>query len=208
MTDEQKYNLIARMLDAPDSLSDAELDIIASDDELIDILAISGKLKSACSAPLDINVEAEWARFRPRLKRRTFTLSRRWMRVAAIFLGAVFISAVAVRIVDFVFIPDTEPLVADAVQSSHHEAIVPKPLEHPIAPVEEATPPQQAIPRKTKKQRAAVKEEIDIDEYVRIQQAKIDNNIATLMEEIKEKENLALQRWHDNENETVITINI
>lgn len=208
MTDEQKYNLIARMLDAPDSLSDAELDIIASDDELIDILAISGKLKSACSAPLDINADAEWERFRPRLKRRTFTLSRRWMRVAAIFLGAVFISAVAVRIVDFVFTPDTEPLVADAVQSSHHEAIVPKPLEHPIAPVEEATPPQQAIPPKTKKQRAAVKEEIDIDEYVRIQQAKIDNNIATLMEEIKEKENLALQRWHDNENETVITINI
>lgn len=208
MTDEQKYNLIARMLDAPDSLSDAELDIIASDDELIDILAISGKLKSACSAPLDLNAEAEWERFRPRLKRRTFTLSRRWMRVAAIFLGAVFISAVAVRIVDFVFTSDSEPLVADAVQSSYHETIAPNPVEQTIAPVEEATPPQQATPPKTKKQKAVVKKEIDIDEYVRIQQAKIDNNIATLMEEIKEKENLALQRWHDDENETVITINI
>ncbi len=208
MTDEQKYNLIARMLDAPDSLSDAELDIIASDDELTDILAISGKLKNACSNPLDINAEAEWARFRPRLKRRTFMPSRRWMRVAAIFLGAVFISAVAVRIVDFVFTPDSQPLVADAVQSSYHETIEPQPVEPPTAPVEETTPPRQATLPKTKKRKAAVKREIDIDEYVRIQQAKIDNNIATLMEEVKVKENLALQRWEGNETESTITINI
>ena len=208
MTEEQKYNLIAKMLDNPATLTDDEIAIITADDELTGLLDMSARLKNAYAEPVIIDAEEEWKRFRPRLKRHTLMPSRRWMRVAAIILGVIFLSTLLVRLTDFVFPPGQSPLIADAVQSSHHDETVPMPTAEPAAPAEEETPPAKTTAKKSKKHNVAVKKEIDIDEYVRIRQAKIDNDIATMMEEIKAKENIALQQWQDNETETTITINI
>lgn len=211
MTDEKKYNLISKMLDAPETLTDDELDLIVSDDELIGMLDASAKLKAAYTVPANINAEEEWKRFRPRIKRLNRMPARWWMRAAAIFLGVIFLSALLVRLTGFVLTPGRQPFVADAEQAPQQErpaaGLVAEPVIPDKAPV--AAPTHVVSSTKmAKSHKRSVKKEIDIDEYVRIQQARIDNNIATLMEEIKEKENLALQRWHEDENETVITINI
>lgn len=65
MTEEQKEILIAKMLDAPASLSDMELDAILNDDELRDIYAASAALDSAYAAEAEFDMDAEWKRFCP-----------------------------------------------------------------------------------------------------------------------------------------------
>ena len=67
MTEEQKEILIAKMLDAPSSLSDVELDSILHDDELRDIYEASAALSSACIRQPEWDMKAEWNSFRPRI---------------------------------------------------------------------------------------------------------------------------------------------
>ena len=70
MTEEQKEILIAKMLDAPSSLSDVELDSILHDDELRDIYEASAALSSACIRQPEWDMKAEWNSFRPRIRRK------------------------------------------------------------------------------------------------------------------------------------------
>lgn len=198
MTEEQKEILIAKMLDAPASLSDMELDAISEDDELRDIYAASAALDSAYAAEQKFDMDAEWKRFSPRLRRKPDNM--RWfMRVAAIFLGVILASGVVVKIINTAFTHDPQPVIAKVEQVSkaperptlHEtlqaaESIDKTPVNHAIGhsskPVNTrhiakaevsmpATTPTQAEP------------EIDVDEYLRIQQARIDNELALQMAE-------------------------
>lgn len=115
MTDEQKEILIAKMLDAPSSLSDKELDAILHDDELRDIYEVSSAVSSAYAGQPELDMEDEWKRFRPRLRRKPTAM--RWaMRVAAIFLGVVLASGIAVRIIDLIYTHDRQPVIAKVDQ--------------------------------------------------------------------------------------------
>ena len=117
MTEEQKEILIAKMLDAPASLSDMELDAISDDDELRDIYAASAALDSAYAAEQEFDMDAEWKRFSPRLHRKPDKM--RWfMRVAAIFLGVIFASSIVVKIINTIFTHAPQPVIAKVEQVS------------------------------------------------------------------------------------------
>lgn len=191
MTDEQKEILIAKMLDAPSSLSDKELDAILHDDELRDLYEVSSAVSSAYAAQPELDMEDEWKRFRPRLRRKPTAM--RWaMRVAAIFLGVVLASGIAVRIIDRIYTHDRQPVIAKVdqlqelkpdlsiqqrPQTSSTDEMPQIEKSKPAVPATriakaEVTPAKASLPHE------APAIDIDIDEYLRIQQARIDNDLA------------------------------
>lgn len=196
MTDEQKDILIAKMMDAPSSLSDKELESILSDEELRDIFEMSAAVSGAYIDHPDFDMDKEWNMFRPKLRRKPMKM--RWaMRVAAIFLGVVFVGAIMVRIIDNAF--DAPRQIIAKVQDTQESAEI-KQIEEDIKsediPKEDdsqsliqrnntASSGQCASNAKTMKteQMEMPEEEMDIDEYLRIQQARIDNDLAMMAAE-------------------------
>ena len=113
MTEQDKDILIGKMLDSPSSLTDKELSMIRTDEELKDIYRISSALKGACMTRPEIDVEREWRQFRTRLLHKPSPL--RWMmRIAAIFLGVVLLSAVSVGIKNHVRTDNDRQVDAEA----------------------------------------------------------------------------------------------
>lgn len=192
MTEEKKEILIAKMLDTPSSLSDEELDLILNDDELCDIYSVSANISGACIRQPEFDMNAEWNKFRPRLRRKPTTMH--WiMRVAAIFLGVLFASSVVVKIIDSAFTYDQRPVIAKVEKSTaidneavvHHNIQVPKSEEEPEIKQRiernnsgsnrhltktETNHPGSTVPQD--------ESDIDVDEFLRIQEACIDNDLA------------------------------
>ncbi len=198
MTEEQKEILIAKMLDAPASLSDMELDAISDDDELRDIYAASAALDSAYAAKQEFDMDAEWKRFSPRLHRKPDKM--RWfMRVAAIFLGVILASGVAVKIINTTFTHAPQPVIAKVEQVSKAAERPTLHMPEQMSMTEIKTPRNHAVDHDSKHYNtrhlakaevtlpattpAQAEPEIDVDEYLRIQQARIDNELALQMAE-------------------------
>lgn len=191
MTQEDKDILMEKMLDPDASLTDAELDIILHDAELREIYDISSAVKSACVQPSAVDVEQEWRLFRHRIQPKP---SRwRWvMRVAAIFIGVVFVSGIVKVALDSILSEGDSAVVVDAT-----------PKKAPQSPAEEvegangvsglandaeasggavkAVPVRRRVPKAVQNEDTDQNvEEIDIDEYLRLEQARIDNDLALL----------------------------
>ncbi|MDE6547786.1 MAG: hypothetical protein K2L22_02190 [Muribaculaceae bacterium] len=199
MTEEQKDILIGKMIDSPSSLTDEELDMILTDDELKDIYKISSDVMGACMPQPEMDVEREWRLFRHRILSKPSPT--RWiMRVAAIFLGVMLASGILVKFTDYLLTDENKTIVAsdagkrvdlnDQVNGNNE-------IDHPMKdeePISEMLPIKAAIPdarpAKTKRISSAAKkveieeEEIDIDEYLRLQQSEIDQEIAVLNAEM------------------------
>ncbi len=204
MTEEQKEFLIAKMLNAPSSLSDEELDLLANDEELRDIYEMSSAVSSACRRPLNIDVEEEWKRFQPYIKPKPAPM-RLIIKVAAIFLGVILALAIVVKILDKSLTKEPQPVIVKSEQSVVPEqvAVVREPT-HDSSVEPEVTSPmtvkkKQVNKRKQKAKRAAVTEsveteevmppqDVNVDEFLRIQQARIDNDLALQTAKIIEEE--------------------
>lgn len=193
MTEEQKDILIAKMLDAPSSLSDKELESILSDEELRDIYEMSVAVSGAYIPQPDFDMADEWTRFRPNIHRKPMPM--RWaMRVAAIFLGVVLVAGVLVRVIDKMIdapratvakVQETQKSVEIKSNEENINANVVRKEEDSqslIPRSKETSSGQHMSPTKTmkKKQMELPEEEIDVDEYLRIQQSEIDWEIALL----------------------------
>ncbi|MDE5997315.1 MAG: hypothetical protein K2G77_03785, partial [Muribaculaceae bacterium] len=196
MTEKQKDILIAKMLDAPSSLSDKELASIMSDEELRDIYEMSAVVSCAYIDQPDFDMAKEWNRFRPNIRRKPMAM--RWaMQVAAIFLGVVFAGGVLVRIIDKV-LEESHPKIAKVQdvkksaeiksieENTEYEEILEKEDSQSLLPVNEAS----LSGRHTSKTKSVKsdemqlpEEDIDIDEYLRLQQARIDNDLALMTAE-------------------------
>ncbi|MBD5344579.1 MAG: hypothetical protein HDR90_06300 [Bacteroides sp.] len=173
MTDEQKEKLIAKMLDTPASLSDDELDGILRDPELLDLYEISAAVSNASIRQPDIDVNEEWTQFRGRIRREPLPLD--WiMRVAAIFLGVMFTAGILVKVIDYVFSQESAPVIAESEKNAEPEILIPKISDPPTENMENlavaAVTPDHPV--------ASPTDEIDIEEYLTIQQARIDNELA------------------------------
>ena len=173
MTDEQKEKLIAKMLDTPASLSDDELDGILRDPELLDLYEISAAVSNASIRQPDIDVNEEWTQFRGRIRRKPLPLD--WiMRVAAIFLGVMFTAGILVKVIDYVFSQESAPVIAESEKNAEPEILIPKISDPPTENRENlavaAVTPDHPV--------ASPTDEIDIEEYLTIQQARIDNELA------------------------------
>lgn len=201
MTEEQKDKLIAKMIDAPSSLTDEELDAILHDDELKDIYEMSSTVSGACILQPELDMEMEWKRFRPRIRRKPSYI--RWvMRVAAVFLGAALISGIWVKMNDLISTPDANPVIAKVDISKKSETVAPAidEMQEPrvqqksvaISSAEKrakSTPIQNHVKAKVDKPAETTPtDDIDIDEYLRIQQARIDNDLAMQSAVVYEEE--------------------
>ncbi|MDE5794887.1 MAG: hypothetical protein K2I08_09220 [Muribaculaceae bacterium] len=196
MTEEQKDILIAKMLDEPSSLSDKELESILIDEELRDIYEMSSALSGAYIDKPDFDMADEWNRFRPKIRRKPIPM--RWvMRIAAIFLGVVFVGGIMVRITDKV-LNEPQPKIAKVLKikkSAEIKSVEKYIKSDEIPQKEDSKSPipsnnavsscQHSLKTKTFKTRQIEmpEENIDIDEYLRIQQARIDNDLAMMAAE-------------------------
>lgn len=206
MTDEQKELLIAKMLESPSALSDEEIDAILHDDELREICEVQSSVSAAYHRLPEIDADEEWRRFRPRMRRKPSVICR-IMRVAAIFAGVVLMSGIMVKIIDTSFMSDDKPIIAKAKQpatpvndapaaETAQDSAVQR-EETPASTVRKGTAsaPKQylakaetAKPEKMKPAGEDEADDMDIDEYLRIQQARIDNELAIMAAtEITEK---------------------
>lgn len=224
MTEEKKEFLIAKMLDSPSSLSDEEMDVILHDDELKDIYEMSSAVSGACIRQPEINMTGEWERFRPRIRRKPSAM--RWvMRVAAIFLGVVVASGIGVTLTDYLLSSEEQPVIAK-VEEKHavtpDRISIPVAANEPVVKVEDGNQRKYVSAHKRHRAKAAVvaadtitaydsDDDEYIEQYLRVQQARIDNELAMMTaQEIREKYATVI-RMLDlvgvSDNPTIIAIN-
>lgn len=214
MTDEQKEFLIAKMLDAPSALSAEDLEAIEQDEELRDICQMSADLSSACIREPEMNMNEEWARFRQQLNRKR-SARRSALRIAAIFAGVLVVASVAVRIMNLESGSDSTPRTAKAepIQPTHSLS-TPTALAGPalMAQQNQPTTSPRHNPKRVRNAKARISpprvaetsqamNEIDVDEYLRIQQAIIDNELALQAAEMLTDELTAISLVSDSGSE-------
>ena len=190
MTQQEKDILIEKMLDPGGTLSAEELEIIFLDDELKDIYELSSAVRGACVQLPTIDLEREWSLFRHRILPRP----SRWkwtMRVAAIFLGVMFVSGIVRIAIDRILTEEKTVAIVKSKQQTtekfKQETSNPQNpiLENDDLPI--SAPPatrKAATPRRNIADMEVEEAEIDVDEYLRLQQARIDNDIAMIQAEL------------------------
>lgn len=205
MTEEQKEILLGRMVDNPAGLSSDDMAMIAGDEELRELYQLSADLKTACVKPPEIDEAKEWQRFRSRM--RVAGRRRRWsrmVRVAAIFLGVMLFSGVAVTLIDRqMLMPESTEIAAVPV-----DTVTVAPMQKEAAGpglIAEAAV-KDAVKDVVKDaggeaKRAGGKQstpsEPSIEEYLAVQQARIENEIATELAEAIKQQYLAEQEWNN-----------
>lgn len=198
MIEEDKHILIAKMIDDPHALTDAEINAILCDEELRQIYEVSSKVRGACLSLNHFNVEEEWQRFRPDgcLPSRRISTWRR-LRIAALFTGIVAVSAMILYVVDGTLQWEKRIGITACHQSpeSSYKTLKDNDVPDSVNPAAaEKSDKRKSSPNKKSyihpspscrnlisDQNEALElivEEIDVDEYLRIQQAKIDNDLA------------------------------
>lgn len=203
MTEEQKVALISKMLDAPSSLSDEETDAILRDEELRDMYETSSAVSSAFIRQPELDMDAEWMHFSRRLRRKP-TAMRRFVCIAAIFLGMMLVSGIVTMIVD-------DGPVAGRTAATARLQPIGHPGEQPVGQqperiveidvaVEAGTVAERNRLAQSSCRRAKadadtsmdvawrVEGEVDVEEFLRIQQARIDNDLAVLASEAYREE--------------------
>lgn len=205
MTEERKYILIEKMLDAPASLTDEELDMIANDDELKDIYEISSDVSGACvGGPAVVVDDEEWKRFRPRIARKPSPV-RRFMHVAAVLLCVMLVSGIVVRLTDRLLTQGGTDMLGNALidqagtvqeRDSTVNSVVTPP---PVVEVAGAKPriAYRSMARKAAMTEIDLPDDAEIEEYLRIQKARIDNDIAMLTAEMITEEYAAMRQSGD-----------
>lgn len=184
MTEEQKDILIAKMLDAPASMSDEELETIMHDGELVGLWEMSSAVSGAYRNHYQPDIEKEWTRFSRRLRRKPSPL-RLIAGIAAVFIGAALLTVAMITLSGGFSSENDTPLLAGIEQPASPdkpEIIEPKSLiPESIKDLKQQKDTEPDHVAETK--RIPVSEpaaDIDIDEYLRIQQARIENDLALI----------------------------
>lgn len=179
MTEEQKDILIAKMLEAPASLTAEELDAIMCDEELRDIYNVSVAVGNACIRQPEIDTAREWQRFRQRMTPRRHTGRSKLLIAVSVAVAILTLSGLLYTAMRQPSIDSVSPLLARAEQ--------PAPTTEPGTTCDEE---HSLIATEYEDTTEAATEEIDIqaiieltadtdiDEYLRLQQARIDNELA------------------------------
>lgn len=203
MTEEQKEILIAKMIDVPHSLSDEDLEAILTDDELREIYEVSSSVRGACIRQPEIDMPEEWKQFH-RLMHRRPTGMRRAMHAAAIFFGILLVAGIIGKMTNHFSATELQPSDAKMAQTAYQKNTLtiiqrPQPSDfhedskaNPIINETQTLVSSQHTAKtktpKTKGRQEPVETNIDIDEYLRIQQARIDNDLAIQVAEASVEE--------------------
>lgn len=197
MTEENKELLIAKLIDTPSLLTKEELDIILGDEELMDIYELSAALANSTITEKDYNMREEWELFHSKTARKQRRLFK-VIRIAAIFIGVVIFSGLAI-LLSYNSLNDGNPSskIAGRIENKAPEVVrtsenfseivannidITQPQENNIEP------PKSYQKLGTKKaelfndnlilEEETDEEEMITDEYLRLQQARIDNDVA------------------------------
>lgn len=203
MTEEIKNTLIEKMIDRPDELTSDEIMAICSDEELRELYEISTKLQDTLQPEPQTPVAQEWDMFSRRLgiRRPKKMLYRRLMPTAVAVAGVLLISAVIVKIIGHAPSVSDSSLTADVVNTDitenpadtircQNDKLVTT-LKNDTPHIAEASMPDKNHSPKKAKSISTPTATPDFDEYLRIEQARIDNEIAMAMAEVYEAEYLA-----------------
>lgn len=190
MTDETKNSLVEKMIDRPEELTSGEIMSIMEDDELRQLYEISVGLQDSLGCGRQVDAAKEWDAFRPRLRRRRRHPLLLIAGVAAALAGIVILVGIMADTSGFRHqeLPLTASLdkeesmveknIAEAPEVSDTEV---KRLEHLAPAVQKTTVAKSALA-------GGDDTTIDIDEFMRIEQARIDNDIALAMARVYEDE--------------------
>lgn len=211
MTEVQKEILIAKMLDNPSCLSDEELEIILHDDEMKDIYEMSADVSGSIrQSHLIVDMDDEWDRFNSRMKRKSSPM--RWMtKVAAILSGLIIISGITIFFLDRpqstneTAVVDNTALhatIENTLQSNNtnnisNPELSEKDITPSVSPQNTPIAVRKVSHAKPKAKPDIIIDDAEIDEYLRIQQASIDNEIALQAAEIIKDEYEALLPYLD-----------
>ena len=93
-----KTDLLFQMMEQPQAYSDQQWEDILSDEECRELYTLMSKTQSAFDAQKDIDdetIDAEW-------KRLTVSKNRKWLRVAAMFIGVLMISGITIAAIHLI----------------------------------------------------------------------------------------------------------
>lgn len=189
------------MIDRPADLSPDEIEAIMGDAELCDFYEISVDLQNSLIEEPQINIKEEWGNFCQLLSARRRRLSlKAIMQIAAIFIGIALLSGVVLNIINSQSSQSSVAgMLADVQRTNDTCGIYIAPKTTTIA-----TPkPTTSTPSEQSKSQQIVLDNIssasvttpqtavtdiaisdfDPEQYVKVQQARIDNEIAMAMAE-------------------------
>ena len=120
-----KTDLLFQMMEQPQAYSDQQWQDILSDEECRELYTLMSKTQSSFDAQKEIDneiIDTEW-------KRLTVSANRRWLRVAAMFIGVLVISGIAFAAIYMIQSRSGQPAESAVEASSQHSTLSPQPEE-------------------------------------------------------------------------------
>lgn len=193
MREEEKDILTAKMLDAPSALTDDEIDAIIQDDELRGIYEMSSDLIRACAEIAPVDVADEWKRFSRKLPNRRPSMFKRAVQVAAVFVAILMAAGLAINLNWTCRVPEARNVhtgVTKRPEISAPEGYMAAVYELKSEPDAETGKQETATVRQRKSAASddvpAIEDEDpeiedpEMEEYLRVQQAVADNELASM----------------------------
>lgn len=212
MTSEQRDILIEKMIDKPESLTNDEIALISSDTELKDLYKISSRLTDELIPIPEVDIDAEWSKMQSiigeRKSQNPFKL--RWMWVAAVIVSVLMCGTIVIK---YIISSSNNDSKADTTYVAKVTEPVNEPQSSKVKEYAELSPVKcQQKPVRTHVINPAKSDRHndDIEEYIRIEQARVDNDVAMALAEVyREDYNIDLEElaeWLDSQSENVDSI--
>ena len=184
MTTEQKELLIEKMIDRPETLSAEEINQILADEELKDMYNLSVKMADELAPIPAVDIDTEWAKLQCSIAAEKCRKqpALRWIGIAAAVAGITIFGGLAIK---FASTNNTLPTPDNDI--AHIEQPVLKTVPEVKNTIEEIpvqskpaskTDVQYSNHQKAKLPAEKHSDELDIEEFMRIEQARIDNEVA------------------------------
>lgn len=217
MTSEQREILIGKMIDSPETLTNDDIAMISSDYELRELYEVSSGLADELTPVPEVDIDAEWLKMesliRAREHRKHFRLRR--IGVAAAIAGLLICWAITIKYTQSNngSAPKTTELYMSEVGSQDSES----PILEDTGEIISSTSSEGQQPVKSDVTVPAKSDtyNTDIEEYIRIEQARVDNEVAMALAQIYQEDYDAdleeLAEWLDSlpeDSDNIIDSNI
>lgn len=206
MTSEQRDILIEKMIDKPETLTNDEISMISSDAELKDLYEISSRLTDELTLTPEVDIDAEWSKMQSiigeRKSRKPF--KHRWIWVAAAIGSVLMCGTIATK---YILSNNSN---GSNVDPPYIATVTDPDKELQSSEVKEEVELQSAEGQQPVKTHVIVPAQsdtykTDIEEYLRIEQARVDNEVAMALAQVyREDFNVDLEElaeWLDSQSE-------